>query len=343
MRKTASIILAIVIGGIFVKPPDIYPQSCTSYTIPVSLTARDSEKYNIVGELCRDEELQSNTVQVLVAGSTYGSYYWDFPYEPEKYSYVQRAVKDGYTVFNFDRIGLGQSDHPPLFTFAMDSYVVYQIIQALRNGEIGDTEFDKVILVGHSLGTNIVLDVAVRYPDTVDGLIYTGLSHISGISKDFVSQLATGFVRASEDPKFEDEDLSRWYQTTKDGIRGFLFYYTPTADPEVIALDEELKQTAMFIEKAPYSMLPFFNASYWLTCPVLYILADNDGFYCSDPDKRGAVDCTDPQAVEDYEKKYFANAADFETHVIEDTGHSINLHTTCQEAYDIMIDWVDRH
>jgi hypothetical protein len=52
------------------------------------------------------------TVQLLLHGSTYARYYWDFPYQTAHYSYVRAATNRGYATFNLDRIGNGASDHP---------------------------------------------------------------------------------------------------------------------------------------------------------------------------------------------------------------------------------------
>lgn len=35
--------------------------------------------------------------------------YWNSPYEPDKYNFVQYAVARGYSVFFYDRLGVGKS------------------------------------------------------------------------------------------------------------------------------------------------------------------------------------------------------------------------------------------
>lgn len=35
--------------------------------------------------------------------------YWNSGYEPETYNFVQFAVSQGYSVFNYDRVGVGKS------------------------------------------------------------------------------------------------------------------------------------------------------------------------------------------------------------------------------------------
>jgi hypothetical protein len=35
--------------------------------------------------------------------------YWNSPYEPEEYNFVQYAINEGYSVFFYDRLGTGLS------------------------------------------------------------------------------------------------------------------------------------------------------------------------------------------------------------------------------------------
>ena len=34
---------------------------------------------------------------------------WNSPWQPEKYNFVQYAINEGYSVFFYDRIGIGNS------------------------------------------------------------------------------------------------------------------------------------------------------------------------------------------------------------------------------------------
>lgn len=52
---------------------------------------------------------REETVLITSSGLAYDSRYWDSAYEPRKYSFVEAAVAQGYSVFNYDRLGVGQS------------------------------------------------------------------------------------------------------------------------------------------------------------------------------------------------------------------------------------------
>lgn len=49
-------------------------------------------------------------VLVTSSGLAYDSRYWDSTFEPSKYSFVEAAVGQGYSVLNYDRLGVGQSE-----------------------------------------------------------------------------------------------------------------------------------------------------------------------------------------------------------------------------------------
>ena len=107
--KWLLIMLALVLGGGQCDDSENHqlpPLSCTSHTIPITLSAEDSELYNVVGELCSRGEPADKTLQLLISGAGYGPVYWDFPYEPDTYSYVISATNNGYATFNLSRIGI---------------------------------------------------------------------------------------------------------------------------------------------------------------------------------------------------------------------------------------------
>jgi pimeloyl-ACP methyl ester carboxylesterase len=142
---------------------------CRESRLAVALAEGQPANYEIFGQLCYKPH-NKNIVHVLLSGATAGRLYWDFPLSPQKYSYVQKITQAGYATFNFDRIGIGQSDHPPAdqVTIQSNAFVARQIIQALRDGRLGT--FSKIILVGHSLGSGIAIAEASQYGGVVGEL-----------------------------------------------------------------------------------------------------------------------------------------------------------------------------
>lgn len=112
---------------------------CRSVQIPVALAPEESQNAQLDGQVCYPANSASSmpgTIQVLVSGATYGRSYWDFPYQRDTYSYVRAAAAAGFTTFNFDRIGIGQSTHPAStdVTIPANAYTIHQAIQQLRSG-----------------------------------------------------------------------------------------------------------------------------------------------------------------------------------------------------------------
>jgi pimeloyl-ACP methyl ester carboxylesterase len=122
----------------------------------------------------------AKTLQLLLHGGTYNRSYWDFPYDPARYSYVRAANAAGFSTLAIDRVGYGKSTHPisGLVTVQSSAATVHQLITAVRAGELG-AMFGRIVLVGHSIGSAVTIREAGTYHD-VDAVVVTGLLHHVG-------------------------------------------------------------------------------------------------------------------------------------------------------------------
>ncbi|KAJ6065708.1 hypothetical protein N7444_001361 [Penicillium canescens] len=71
--------------------------------------------YHISGIYCTPPAQATNkqdTIQMLVHGATFSKIMWDWPWQPEKYSWTRRMHAEGYPTLAFDLIGSGNSSHP---------------------------------------------------------------------------------------------------------------------------------------------------------------------------------------------------------------------------------------
>jgi len=302
--------------------------TCQQVRLAVSLQEGQPASYQVTGQLCYKRN-RNNIVHLLVSGATYGHVYWDFPVHPEFYSYVRSLTSAGYATFNFDRIGIGDSDHPPAdqTTIEADAWVVHQVVQALRDGRIGS--FSKVILVGHSLGSGISLSEQARYGDA-DGLILSGFLHAFGPG---FAQVPTIIYPAQLDPRFASKNLPDGYFTTLPGSRP-LFYYTPLADPNVITVDEANKETITIgeINTFPPLVLSPSDAQS-IHVPVLIAIGSNDNVFCTPPQ------CAEAQS----EASWYPADASVEVRVLPGSGHDLNLHYTAPAFFVIAAEWSIRH
>lgn len=308
--------------------------TCEERSFEARLTPDADTTYRVVGELCAPPAgVKGRTLQLMLSGAGYGPAYWDFPFEPERYSYVQRALEQGYATLNLSRIGITPSDRPPATEVDIDAnaHVVHEVIRALRSGA---DEIGPIVTVGHSVGSVTALAHAARFPGEADGVILTGFAHATNMT--MIGMLASGTTDAVNDPKFASESNLDGYLVSEPGIREAVFYNMDNADPRVIEADEAAREMTTVGETSSTRQY-YGNQSLAIGVPVLIVIGDRDGLACGTE-----LDCTDVQAVIDNETPFFSPQACLEVHVAPDTGHNINLHINAMDAYDTMLAWTDR-
>ena len=308
---------------------------CEEVSLPVTLSPSDATVYHVFGVLCSRGSLQHKTIQITLHGSTYSHLYWDWPFQPATYSYMRRATAAGYAVLNLDRIGIGESDRPPAaaVTIGANAYVVHQIVQALRGGDLvvpsfGRIRAKRVALVAHSLGSLIGIQEAATYDD-VDGVVPTGLSHT--ITPALGEALAALYP-ASLDPRFAGQSIPDGYLTSQPGDRD-IFYQAPFYDPLVLALDEQTKETVTTGELD--TAIPALGLSGGVHTPVVVVVGDFDLAFCEEPS------CTESGSLANEASFYPADSC-AEVVIIPEAGHDLNLHLNAQVAYDTVLEWLDR-
>ena len=310
--------------------------SCTQSLIPVTLSALDPTVYHVATWLCSQGHLAGKTVQVLVHGSTYDHTYWDFPSLSPTDSYVKQITSAGYVTLNLDRIGTGLSDHPPALhvTLVSNAYVLHQIIQSLRNGSVNGVSFSKIILVGHSFGSTVVITEASQYGDA-DGIIVTGVMHT--VNATGAAAVITSFYPASLDPKFAQSHLPSGYDTSQPQTRGSSFYNLADANASVISEDEILKQTITVGELATVFVGLSPTATLLIHVPVLVAVGEKDITVCG-----LLLSCATGAALVAREALFYSPQACLEGYALPASGHSINLHLNTSQWLQAAIDWANR-
>ncbi len=305
---------------------------CIEQSIPVALGQDEQPRYNLAGQLCSMQGFDSKPLQVLVSGSGYGSAYWDFPYQPDTYSYMRAALRAGYAVFNFDRLGMGNSDHPPGISLDVDTqgYVLSQAITALA----ANHEFASITVLGHSFGSVTALAQALNFPGQIDGIVLTGYAH--NVNPEFGPSMGKSIEVAAFGGPFVGDIFDPMYVVSKAGTRGEAFYTLDNTEPEVVQTDDLTRQTTAAGELISMSTY-FADQSKELRVPVFMLLGEDDFVVCG-----GDLDCSDYDAVLANEQPLFPPEACFELVVLEDTNHNANLHKNAPEAFALMLDWVAR-
>ncbi|HVV08271.1 alpha/beta hydrolase [Amycolatopsis sp.] len=300
---------------------------------------------NVYGELCMSEQALAEAraghppaVLVLVHGITYGTYYWDFPYEPQTYSTVNSLVGHGYATLNLDRVGDGRSDHPlsALVNAPAQAEVVHQLVNKLKAGQIGGVPFGHVGLVGHSYGTVINWIESAIYNDT-DLDIGTGYSdRVDPVTAGSFIAMATPAL-ASAVQRNQPWAIDPGYLQPLDTARGLpQLYYAPNADPAVIDTDRRLANTVTVGEAATFVPREYDGTHKNITIPTFSIQGEYDIMTCGDNAQECSTDATgadDPAAVEQKSAHYtqwqstaMNSQSCFRGAVIPDASHNVALH-----------------
>jgi alpha-beta hydrolase superfamily lysophospholipase len=347
--RTCIVLSALVcslLGGIFVvhntaHGATVAPTQCKQYRVPVHLSVLALTTYHVASWLCYSQT-PGGSVQLLVHGATYSHVYWDFSCpacQTNNYSYVQYMAQEGYTTFNYDRLGSGASDHPlpELVTIQADAYVLSQLISDLKTGAYGGPAFQKVIVVAHSVGSAISVDEASD-PTLMspDGLILSGFIHF--VDPTELVTLATDIHPALLDPDPRLNDLPG-YVTTIPNSRGKLFYDLANADPNVIAEDEATKEAITDSEFATFFTVEATTVSRQIHVPVLEALGQFDNLFCL-----GTFNCINGSNVQSYEAPFFSPAAQLQVVIIPQAGHDLNLQKNAAAVwYPLARQWIQAH
>lgn len=225
-------------------------------------------------------------VQLLVAGGTYDSAYWR--------GYADYLADSGETTIAVDR----PAD-------------LHRVVARLRS-----EGFDEFVVVGHSQGSAMAVDLAIRHPEDVDGLILTGFSNLADMA---------AFGALAEDTIVEGDRYR-----LAPGTRAKWFYHLPTADPDVVAADEAASPSEVIVDFADF---PPPSEYARIKVPVLIVVGEHDRL----------MPCPDSATLLAAETPFWAPEARLEAVVIADTGHCVNLHRTAGEFFAVARDWTDRH
>jgi len=340
-----------LLAGLFMARPPVrataaaatVPTQCNSYTIPVYASVLNLMVYHVAAWLCY-QQAPGQSVQILVHGGTYNHTYWNFSCsacQTNDYSYVQYMAQAGYTTFNYDRLGYGQSDHPAatLITVQMGAYVLSQLMTDLKTGADGLPTFQKEILVGHSIGSAIVADEASNSTlARPDGVILSGFLH-------YLDDVQLALYLADLQPALLDPNplldiLPPGYITTVPGTRGQIFYDMSNVDPNVLAEDEATKDVVTDSEVVTtFTQVTLSSMTLQIQVPVLEAVGEYDNLFCL-----GTLNCVNTSAIQQYEAAYYAPAAHLQVIVVPQAGHDLNLQANAATAWFPQVTrWLQTH
>jgi pimeloyl-ACP methyl ester carboxylesterase len=353
-RRSGLGIAALCLAALVVLPAGsaaAAPGSCRELDVSVP------DDYTIHGELCLPSGRSPSTVLLGLHGITYTHLYWNSGYRPETYSFARYMTSAGYATFAIDRLGYGQSSHPPAELVTLDSQAAtaHAIVQALRAGKVGGRRFDRVVLVGHSYGTATSWLESSQYNDA-DAVIGTGWG--STIQPHPLARFFSGFYPAQADPKFADKGLPPGYYTSMPGGRNQNFLYDlSNVEPAVIDYDQNvLRDTVADGEAASFynrygaitaglyepgtsdeALVPLSQHTKEIKIPVFTVNGRNELFFCGVDTKN----CNSSAALQEAERPYFSKQACLRAAVIDNAGHNLNFQRNAQESYRTIREFAD--
>jgi pimeloyl-ACP methyl ester carboxylesterase len=291
----------------------------------VSLEADATTTYNVRGTLNNPQGSADNVLLLLLHGGSYTRQYWDWPYRPTIYSFVNWATHSALATLRIDRVGSGVSDRPPAeeVTFPAHAYAVHQIISQLRD------RWTHIILIGHSMGSATALLEASTFTD-IDGLVLTGVTHRP--DETFRASVSGQLHPALLDPQFSDQQGLDGYVTSVPGTRRAPFYAGPWVEDAVVAQDEATKSTMTVGEMSTFRLAHDPAVSGRLTVPTMLINGDLDRLISAEP-----LHTTD---IHEKEPLFYEAVADFTTALLPETGHCACQHLTAPMHHALIVEWV---
>ena len=284
--------------------------------VTFSVVLPDDNKYEIAGFLYWNGQLDGKVLQIAVHGATYNHRYWDADeLNGHQYSYARYMACHGFAVLAIDNLGAGASSKPDgdFVTVSVEANALHQIIQGLGAEPVG-ASFRKVVLVGHSMGSEQVIFEQGKYHDA-DGLVVTGWENTPqqvGLPPEVLGALASNpYVF-----------IPPWMRT--------LLFYAGNFDPAMPDYDNE-----RYIDQVPRGVFNYTmsvmaglasTASEEVQGPVLVVLDEYDMLMSS--------------SLLAGEPATYPKASSVTTHMVYGIGHNLNFHLSNTEEWARIKSWI---
>lgn len=250
-----------------------------------------------------------------------------------------------------DMLGAGTSSKPdPVNTVqqALQTEIVHQIALSLKSG-LNVTGYyneqpstlpaaEKVIFVGHSLGSVVGNAIATKYPTDFAALVLTGYSYslIEGALGFLLGILAPASLQNPAKYGKGNQDLPPAYLTfTSLEGKNDAYYAAPNTFNYSYAEYDFIYEDTVTLGQ----IITAFNgleqaASY--TGDVLVLTGQNDAIFCGPTGTRslGEQSCgTGSTSVLNKTGSFFPKA-NYNYYAVNETGHATNLHYSAQEVFE---------
>lgn len=321
-----------------------------------------SKTFDIYATLCVPPNgAKKSYLQIATHGGAFDSRYWDSKLRPEKYSYVDAASAQGYSILTYDRLGCGMSAKPNPYTELQapaEVEILRGIAEIVRDGKLWNhipesaagnyidisATFEKIILVGHSFGSFISYSLTSLYPHLSDAAVFTGFILSNQITEQRTAEMALQYAPESDPELFGDYGPGYTVVGTPGALQvGFLSARVNKTlgiggfEPE--ALDY------MFKTRAPTSGVEISSAEVMLASvltapeyqgPVQFTLGEYDMQIC-------LGDCKGTYNVTMIENEMYPKAKGVDIYLQPGTGHAMPFHRGAHVGFKRTFDWLSEN
>jgi pimeloyl-ACP methyl ester carboxylesterase len=191
--------------------------------------------------------------------------YWDPELEPDTYSYVRAAVKAGYSILTYDRLGTGLSDKPDAYDIIqapLQVEILKELTISARSGELASNSkkyftggvvpptFTMFVHVGHSFGSALTNYLLVKYPELSDGAIQTGWLPNEHFGAFGLAAFGYHFAPENDPKRFGKLGSGFIITGTKNSFQQ-LFLARDLLDPKILDYGFSIRQPGTIGEGAP--------------------------------------------------------------------------------------------
>jgi pimeloyl-ACP methyl ester carboxylesterase len=289
-------------------------------------------------------------IQLTMPSGGYTKGYWFGEYYSQENSWVAFASALGYATLSIDRLGNGNSSHPdPIATVQLpyQTEQLHQIISMVRAGTlplpVPDTSFDKIVVVGHSLGSVVANNLNANWPSDADATLLTGFAYF--FPPQFTGVFVESWVLPAElDPRYTALPVG-YLEFFNKAYFSFLFYNPGEFSTALRDVDFDTRGTISLGEAAS---LMFGSLQTEYKGPLLVITGQHDSIYCSDVGidlqfLLGTPTCDMSSAgIVAQAQTLYPLADDFEI-VWPNAGHCWQLHDNATYTFGIAHQWLADH
>jgi pimeloyl-ACP methyl ester carboxylesterase len=265
------------------------------------------------------------TAILLVPGLSYGQWAWDFPYNSHQYSVARPLAAAGYVALAIDLPGYGASDHPG--GGHSDTVEYYARVVASIGRQLRRMGFAKVVVIGHSAGSEVAELAAIFHPRVFDALVATGYTHQPSVG--LVSEFYTGDVPRSLLSGYE------YFEGTPAGRAAA--FYTGSFDPAVPPIDNAMANLTPSGEILSIGTPPQPSRLLIATIrvPVLLVVGDKDSLFPLANDPVPLLNNVQLELLQ------FTGSRDKSAIIAHDAGHLFFLERSAPQTLAEELAWLD--